>query len=148
MTVRVPVARRVGAPVSDKWIAEVAKAALKGAGRKGVFEVGVVFVGDAEMKRLNSTHRRKRKTTDVLSFGNDGAWLKADAGRGLLGDIVISVPQADRQAKAAKRALRDELAMLIAHGTLHLLGYDHETVKDEKVMFPLQKRILKRLGYA
>jgi probable rRNA maturation factor len=148
MNVRVPVARRVAAPVTDSWIAKVVAAALKGAGRVGAFEVGVVFVGDAEMTRLNSTHRGKRKTTDVLSFGNDGAWLKADAGSGLLGDVVISVAQARRQAKAAKRTLRDELAMLLAHGTLHLLGYDHETVQDERIMFPLQKRILKRLGYA
>ena len=58
------------------------------------------------------------------------------------------MPQIRRQAAKAGKTVRDELAMMLVHGVLHLLGYDHETVKDEKVMFPLQKRILKRLGYA
>jgi len=147
MKVTVPVARRVKAPVSDAWIKKAIEAALGGAKAKGVSEVGVVFVSDVEMMRLNVAYRGKRKTTDVLSFGNDGAWAAA-GDHGVLGDIIISVAQADRQAKTAGKPLRNELAMLLVHGTLHLLGYDHETVKDEKIMFPLQKRILKRLGYA
>jgi len=147
MKVTVPVARRVAAPVSDAWIKKLVEAALKGAKSKRVDEVGVVFVADKEMISLNTAYRGKRKTTDVLSFGNDGAW-KGEGGAGLLGDVVISMPQIRRQAKKAGKPVRDELAMMLVHGTLHLLGYDHETVKDEKVMFPLQKRILKRLGYA
>lgn len=147
MKVTVPVARRVTAPVSDVWVGKLVVAALKGAKAGRVDEVGVVFVADKEMMTLNKAHRGKDKTTDVLSFGNDGAW-KGEGGKGLLGDIVISMPQIRRQALAAKKPVRDELAMMLVHGVLHLLGYDHETVKDEKVMFPLQKRILKRLGYA
>ena len=147
MKVTVPVARRVSAPVSDAWVKKTVEGALRGAKAKGVDEVGVVFVGDAEMIRLNTAHRHKRKTTDVLSFGNDGAW-KGEDGEKLLGDVVISMPQIRRQAKEAGKAVRDELAMMLVHGVLHLMGYDHETVKDEKVMFPLQKRILKTLGYA
>ena len=147
MKVTVPVARRVAAPVSDAWIMKTVAAALKGAKAKDVDEVGVVFVGDKEMVRLNTAHRHKRKTTDVLSFGNDGAW-KGKGGEGLLGDLVISMPQIRRQAAEAGKPVRNELAMMLVHGTLHLLGYDHETVKDEKVMFPLQNRILKTLGYA
>ncbi|HTK60445.1 MAG TPA: rRNA maturation RNase YbeY [Candidatus Baltobacteraceae bacterium] len=141
-----PVARRVAAPVSDAWVRKLVAAALKGAKAKTTDEVGVVFVADKEMIALNTAHRHKRKTTDVLSFGNDGAW--PGEGKGLLGDIVISMPQIRRQAAKAGKPVRDELAMMLVHGTLHLLGYDHETVKDEKVMFPLQKRILKTLGYA
>lgn len=147
MKVTVPVARRVAAPVSDAWVKKLVEGALKGAGAKRVAEVGVVFVADKEMVALNAAHRHKRKTTDVLSFGNEGAW-PGEGGRGLLGDVVISMPQIRRQAAQAGKAVRDELAMMLVHGVLHLLGYDHETVKDEKVMFPLQKRILKRLGYA
>lgn len=158
MKVSVPVARRAEAPVSDAWVKKLVEAALKGAKAKrlprggaaalrGVDEVGVVFVADKEMIALNAAHRGKKKTTDVLSFGNDGAW-KGEGGGGLLGDIVISVPQVKRQAAAAGRPLRDELALMLVHGTLHLLGYDHETLKQEKEMFGLQKRILKHHGYA
>lgn len=147
MNVTVSVARRVAAPVSDAWITKIVAAALKGAKAKGVDEVGVVFVADKEMISLNTAYRGKRKTTDVLSFGNDGAW-PGEGGKGLLGDIVISMPQIRRQAAKAGRPVRDELAMMLVHGVLHLLGYDHETLKDEKKMFPLQKRILKTLGYA
>lgn len=147
MSARTPVARRVAAPVSDAWIMKTVSAALRGAKAKGVDEVGVVFVGDAEMTRLNAAHRGKRKTTDVLSFGNDGTWA-GEGGTGLLGDLVISVPQVRRQASAAGKPLRSEIALMLVHGTLHLLGYDHETLKEEKVMFSLQNRILKKLGYA
>ena len=147
MKVTVPVARRVTAPVSDAWVKKLVEAALRGAKAKRVDEIGVVFVADKEMIALNTTHRGKRKTTDVLSFGNDGAW-KGEGGAGLLGDIVISMPQVERQAAKAGKSLRDELALMLVHGTLHLLGHDHETVKEEKAMFGLQKRILKPLGYA
>lgn len=147
MKATVPVSRRVKAPIGDAAIRKTVMAALRGAGRKGDFEVGVVFVSDVEMTRLNAKYRGKRKTTDVLSFGNDEAW-PGTGERELLGDVIVSVAQAGRQAKAAGKPLRGELAMLLVHGTLHLLGYDHETVKDEKVMFPLQNRILKTLGYA
>ncbi len=140
MTVSVPVARRVKAPVSDMWVKKTVEAALRGAKTKGAAEVGVVFVSDLEMTKLNAKHRGKKKTTDVLSF--------ADGERGLLGDVVISVAQAERQAKAAGKSLRSELALLIVHGVLHLLGYDHETLKDERVMFPLQERILKTQTHA
>jgi len=148
MKVTVPVARRVEAPVSDAWIKKAVEAALSGAKASRVDEVGVVFVADKEMISLNAAHRGKRKTTDVLSFGNDGKAWPGEGGKGLLGDIVISMPQIRRQAAKAGKPVRDELAMMLVHGTLHLLGYDHETVKDEKKMFPLQKRILKTLGYA
>lgn len=147
MTAAVPVSRRVKAPIGDPAVRKAVLAALRGAGRKGEFEVGVVFVGDAEMARLNAAYRGKRKTTDVLSFGNDEPWPGAGE-RELLGDVIVSVAQAGRQAKAAGKPLRAELAMLLVHGVLHLLGYDHETIKDEQVMFPLQNRILKTLGYA
>lgn len=147
MKVTIPVARRAKAPISDAWAAHVVLAALRGAKAKRVAEVGVVFVSDREMIRLNAAHRGKKKTTDVLSFGNDGAWAEAGE-HGFLGDIIISVPQAARQAKKAGKPLRNEMALLLVHGALHLLGYDHESVKDEKVMFGLQNRILKTLGYA
>ncbi len=139
MTLSVPVARRVRTPVSDAWVKKIITAALHGAKAKDSVEVGVVFVSDREMTKLNATHRRKNKTTDVLSF--------SDGERGMLGDIVISVAQAERQAREAGKPLRAEIAMLLVHGTLHLLGYDHTTIEEEKIMFGLQNRVLKTLSY-
>lgn len=147
MSLSVAVSRRVKAPVGDAWIRRAIAAALKADRQRGSREVSVAFVGDPEMTRLNAKYRGKRKTTDVLSFGDDGAW-PGRGGEKVLGDLVISMPQVLRQAKAAKKPLRAEIALMLVHGTLHLLGYDHETLKDEHVMFPLQNRILKTLGYA
>lgn len=148
MTVIVPVIRRVKAPVSDVWIRKAVAATLRGVKEKSASEVGVVFVSDREMMKLNTMHRRKKKTTDVLSFGNDATWPEAGENARMLGDIVISVAQARRQAGRAKKTLESEIALLIIHGVLHLLGYDHVTVRQEKAMFSLQTRILKTLGYA
>lgn len=147
MKVTVAVARRVASPLGDVAIKKSVAATLRGAGRAGDFEVGVVFVSDAEMLKLNASYRGKRRTTDVLSFGNDGAWPGGGKGE-LLGDVIVSVAQAERQAQAAGKPLRAEIAMLLVHGVLHLLGYDHEKLSEEKVMFQLQNRILKTLGYA
>lgn len=88
----------------------------------------VVFVDDKEMAALNHTFRGKNKTTDVLSFS---AW-EGEAMPGLthiLGDIVISVPMAQKQARGLGHSFGDELIVLAIHGLLHLLGLDHE--RDE-----------------
>jgi len=84
------------------------------------------------MRSLNRTWRRKDRPTDVLSFPSGE--------RDFLGDLVIDVPYARRQARRRGHALRREVQILLAHGLLHLLGYDHET--DGGTMFRLQRRIL------
>lgn len=147
MTVSVPIARRVRSPVSDAWVKKIVAAALRGAKIRGSAEVGVVFVSDREMSKLNATYRGKRKTTDVLSFGNEEAWPAGEK-RVLLGDVAISVGQAGRQARTAGKPLRNEMALLLVHGVLHLSGYDHEKIGDERIMFGLQRRILKAVNYA
>lgn len=92
--------------------------------------LGVRFAGDRELRRLNRTYRGKDKPTDVLSFpGEDGH----------LGDILISVPVARRQAAAAGHSVERELKVLLLHGLLHCLGYDHET--DEGEMERLERRL-------
>lgn len=84
--------------------------------------LGVRFSGDREMRRVNRQFRGKDKTTDVLSFPGD---------EGHLGDILISVPTARRQAEEAGHAAERELKVLLLHGVLHCLGYDHETDQGE-----------------
>jgi probable rRNA maturation factor len=103
----------------------------------------LVFVSDRAMAELNRRWRGKRGTTDVLSF--PAAQDKFEKSEGLnLGDVVISVEQAARQAKENGLTFDDEVAQLILHGLLHLCGYDHATDKGE--MNRLELRLRKRLG--
>jgi probable rRNA maturation factor len=103
-------------------------------------ELSLVLAGDALLRRLNREYRGKDKTTDVLSFPGDGG----EAG---LGDIVISVANAERNARRLGRTLGQELDVLALHGFLHVLGYDHEA--DDGTMDRVEGRLRRRLlGYA
>lgn len=95
-------------------------------------ELSVALVDDARIHDLNKTYRKKDKPTDVLAFAMQEG--EGGAHQGLLGDVILSVDTARRQAKAAKRPLLDELTMLLAHGILHLIGYDHRNDREERVM--------------
>ncbi len=89
-------------------------------------ELSVLFAGDRAMRTLNRQYRGKDRTTDVLSFAmREGPF--GDVRPELLGDIVISVPVAERQACATGHSLSREIELLLVHGLLHLLGYDHES---------------------
>ncbi len=95
------------------------------------------FVGDRTMRRWNRDFRGKDETTDVLSFPGD------QTPEGLhLGDVAICVPQAERQAREHGHALGRELRLLVLHGMLHCLGYDHET--DQGEMERLERRLRRR----
>jgi len=123
-------------------------------------EVALVFAGNRTLRRLNRTYRGKDNPTDVLSFPGPGLEHEGPAsarsggrgggarGRGPLdlGDIVISVQKAERNARALGRTLPRELDVLALHGLLHVLGYDHET--DDGTMDRLERRLRRRLGCA
>lgn len=96
--------------------------------------LGVRFCGDREMRRVNRQYRGKDKATDVLSFAGDPD--------GHLGDVLISVPTARRQAEAAGHPPRRELQVLLLHGVLHCMGYDHET--DQGEMDRLERRLRRK----
>lgn len=117
-------------------------------GRRGATSVAIRVTGDADIRHLNRIHRRKDKVTDVLSFGYGEGLPRSvrGTGEGEIGDIVIALPQVRRQAKAIGRPVKDEFALMVVHGTLHLLGFDHESVSDEARMFGLQHDILIRAG--
>jgi len=99
-------------------------------------ELSVALVDDATMRQLNRDYRQTDRSTDVLAFAmNEGQPMPAaPGGLEMLGDIVISVPVARRQAAGQGRSLRAELTMLLAHGLLHLLGYDHATREQQREM--------------
>jgi len=92
-------------------------------------EIALAFVGDAEIRTLNRTFRKKDKPTDVLSFP---LRERAADGKYYLGDIIISVPTAARQAKRLGHPLERELEYLTTHGFLHLRGYEHDGGHEEE----------------
>jgi probable rRNA maturation factor len=105
--------------------------------------VTIVFVSDHAMRSLNRRWRGQKGTTDVLSF--PASQSKFERQEGLrLGDVVISVGQAARQAEENALTLEHEIAQLILHGLLHLCGYDHET--DDGEMNRLELRLRRKLG--
>ncbi len=94
------------------------------------------MVDDLTIRELNRDYRGKDRATDVLAFAmrEGGPLMDQGAALSMLGDVIVSVPTARRQARSRKRELRDELTMLLAHGLLHLLGYDHQTDAQETEM--------------
>lgn len=112
-------------------------------------DLSLLLVGDRFMRRLNRLYRRKDRTTDVLAFPvrkhsvrpAPRAPCPAPA---LLGDIVISLPRAERQAVQAGHALEREMAALMIHGLLHLLGYDHERSAREARRMSRRERAIAR----
>ena len=103
------------------------------------YEISVLITTDQEICRLNAKHRGINKPTDVLSFPQGGLCL---------GDIIISAPRAAAQAADLGHSLQREVAFLTAHGMYHLLGYDHQTPKEEQVMINKQQALLAKLGLA
>jgi rRNA maturation RNase YbeY len=102
-------------------------------------ELSVELVGDRRMRQLNRVYRHKDRTTDVLAFPMRESDNPCPA---LLGDVVISVPTALRQAREVGRSPDEELAALLVHGVLHLCGYDHERNKDEATRMRRRERAI------
>jgi probable rRNA maturation factor len=114
-------------------------------------DVTICLVSDAEIARMNETFRKKKGPTDVLSFpsgarrGASRKRIRSQHGE-YLGDIAISPAVARRNAKQYGHTLHSEMKILVLHGLLHLLGYDHET--DRGQMNRLEQRLRRRLGLA
>ena len=131
---------RIG--ISQKTVFRTVSLVLDKIG-KSPAEISVHFIGDRRMRTLNKRYRSIDRTTDVLSFptneGNDHM-LGND-----WGDIFISIPQIQRQAKQFGVSYKEELARMLVHGVLHLFGYDHVTEKDAKKMFAIQETCVKKI---
>ena len=109
-------------------------------------EVSIFLTDDDEIHRLNRLYRDVDRPTDVLAFAmREG--LDGELNRQILGDVVISVPTTERQAIIYGHTFEAEMALLVSHGVLHLLGYDHEEKNDILVLRHRQEEILRSLGY-
>jgi probable rRNA maturation factor len=119
-------------------------------------EIGIVITDNNEIQRLNRKYRNKDQPTDVLSFtmlAEEGgseqnlAFIPAPDGLSHLGEIVISYPQAVLQANERKHDVENEIILLLIHGMLHLLGYDHEkSAIEERRMKRKEKDVLLKVG--
>ncbi len=110
-------------------------------------EVSLAVVGDDEMRRLNRTSRGLDEGTDVLSFSLEtGAFPLPHRGAPPLGEVVVSYPQAERQAPEMGHSVDHEISALVIHGVLHLLGYDHEVSEaDAEAMRKAEAEAQERL---
>lgn len=134
----------------EKIIKEVIEETVKYKNIKGNIEVSVTLTDSDDIKKINTKYRHKNKVTDVLSF----PMLKIEEIKKLkendfvlLGDIIICIEQADKQRIEYNHSIEREIAFLTAHSMLHLLGYDHNTQKNEEKMFYIQEDILKKTNY-
>ena len=115
-------------------------------------ELSVLLTDDASIQKLNREYRKADKPTDVLAFPLDEraarkAHRARSGGSGLtLGDVVISLPTALRQARSRKRDLLPEVRFLLAHGLLHLIGFDHGTAPDKREMDAWARRLVRAAG--
>ncbi len=143
MTLSVHIRSRKSHTRHAKIVAEAARTALTLAGTQRA-ELTVVLTSDTEVRELNRRHAGTDAETDVLAF--PGGSTDPDSGLAYLGDVVIAVPVAERQAATAGHALRDELALLTIHGVLHLLGHDHQDAASRAKMQAAQRAALRRMG--
>lgn len=106
-------------------------------------ELGILVTDDEQMRELNRDYAGEDKSTDVLSFSlREGEKFVSPDEIERLGEVIISYPTAKRQAEQAGRPVDDEVAHLLVHGVLHLLGYDHAEPEEERVMRAREERLL------
>lgn len=143
---------RVDAPfrreVGEEWVRGIVGRVLA-AEKTPRMGVSVRIAGDALVRRLNREYRGEDAPTDVLSFAlfdDPHDFVLPPGGVLQLGEVVLSLPTARRQAREAGRPLLTEVAHLLVHGLLHLLGYDHESEEEERRMRAREEGLLSALG--
>lgn len=139
----IEIENRSGHLAPEAEIKQLLEFSIKELGLHPECELTLAFINDTEMEKLHLKWMNLPGSTDVMSFPMDE--LKPnDPEPGILGDIVISPVFARAQAEKAGHSFEHEVKILAAHGLLHLLGYDHQELDDEKIMFALQEDLVKR----
>jgi probable rRNA maturation factor len=135
------------------WLERVVQETLSAGGIGSAVELGLVIADEGEVRRLNQSYRGVDEPTDVLAFGlhsfrEEGlsSFITPPDGVLHLGEVILSYPQAAEQAKEQGPSLEREMALLIIHGVLHLLGYDHDDPGQESKMKGEEERILREIG--
>lgn len=136
--------------VDQGWVRRIAQTVLNAEGMAPPYEVSLVFTDSETVQQLNRDYRGVDEPTDVLAFymlpqggGDDSFALPPDEVT-RLGEVIISYPQAIEQARQQGHSPERELALLIVHGILHLLGYNHEKPEEEDEMRKREKELLEK----
>jgi probable rRNA maturation factor len=127
--------------LSSRTVRALADAMLASLGLEDA-ELSVLLTDDRRIQELNREHRGKDKPTDVLSFPLDEDEVDTGSPR-LLGDVVISLDTAERQARGRGRSLVEEVRFLLAHGILHLIGHDHAEPEEKRIMVAATRRLVR-----
>ena len=156
--VNIQIADSLSLEINTELLEEAALATLRLSGSSPEAELTILLTDDAQMQQLNSQFLGVDAPTDVLSFPTGqfpatgftsddfpGDFIDPDTHKPYLGDIAISCPRAQVQASSVGNSLIDELRLLVVHGTLHLLGYDHAEPDEKADMWALQSQILTHL---
>lgn len=131
--------KKISVKLIKSWIGKIEKN-LK---LKKNLEISLGVVGNAAMKKLNNSYRKKNKVTNVLSFRESDSRTPSPSSSGkYIGEIIICYPQAIKEARQEKKPINQYLEFLFLHGFLHILGYDHKTSAQAKKMESLEKKIL------
>jgi len=129
------------------FLTGVVRTVLANEGYGNEAEVSLVFVDDAYIQGLNQQYRGVNSPTDVLSFAmREGEAIAGEEEEMILGDVVISLQTAERQAEEYSHTFRREVAYLTVHGVLHLLGYDHQDEEERRAMRRKEEEVLSRLS--
>jgi probable rRNA maturation factor len=151
--INVSIKRNIGLPVDKSWLENMVGKVLQAERITSSAEMGLLITDSQTVQKLNRIYRDEDQPTDVLAFQMtpdknqepEARFIGPPDGIKHLGEVVISYPQAAKQAQECGRDVMQELALLIVHGVLHLLGYDHETLEDEKKMRDRESEILSSL---
>ena len=138
--------------LDQEWLKRVVEQTLTIQDFDSEVELSLVVTGDEMVQRLNKQYRGIDESTDVLSFalmerkpGDDIPFIIPPDGVIHLGEVVISYPKAAKQAEENKQGMEQELALLVIHGVLHLLGYEHDEPDREKEMKALEVKVLSKV---
>ena len=132
--------------LDEQILDQTAQAVLRSQSQEPESDLSIVIDDDARLHELNKSFLGIDAPTDVLSFSSGEEDPDPETGRLYLGDIIISYPRAVEQSEAAGHAATAEIQLLVVHGVLHLLGYDHAEPDEKEAMWKAQKEIIDRLG--
>jgi probable rRNA maturation factor len=149
--INISVEQKLKVSLEEGWLQRIALRTLEAEGITSAAEMGLVITDSKTVQKLNRTYRGKDQPTDVLAFHMSPDTIQESELRFIgppdgvrhLGEVVISYPQAVKQAQEQGHSVAQELALLIVHGVLHLLGYDHELPEEEQQMKARENEILK-----
>jgi probable rRNA maturation factor len=134
--------------LTSVWLRKVAGQVLLAEHANPLIEISLVITGQEKIQELNRLYLEEDAPTDVLSFPMmepdvDGSFITPPDSTLRLGEVIISYPQAKQQAKEHGHIVKKEIAVLIVHGVLHLLGYDHDTQRHKRAMRKRESAIIK-----